>query len=408
MPTGETATPPTPAPPDGSLTCPRCRRPVETGLVTCPHCGVDLALAAALAERLALSVLPAESGTPFVGDAMLSRFGEFLMKKGYITAEHLDEALARQAEISRMGLKETLGQVLLEMRVMTREQLELASVEQVQELQSALRAANAQLEQRVADRTRELEQAYRRVTELDRLKSNFISNVSHELRTPLTKIKGFHALLAAEELGALTPEQAEGVEVMGRGVAELERLVGDLIQFATGARGEMELRLAAVPVGPLIERVADAARERAGRRGLSLVVRAPAAGLEVKADPERIRWVVSQLVDNAIKFTPAGGSVEAGAKPVEGGVRIWVADTGAGIAEERLPELFEPFHQLDGSATRKAGGTGLGLALVKMIVSAHGSAVSVVSRPGVGSRFSFDLTSAAADAPGPAAGGSAR
>ncbi len=408
MPTGQSATPPAPTPPDGSLVCPRCRRLVESGLVTCPHCGVDLALAAALAERLALSVLPAESDTPFVGDAMLSRFGEFLMKKGYITAEQLDEALARQGEISRMGLKETLGQVLLEMRVMTREQLELASVEQVQELQSALRTANAQLEQRVADRTRELEQAYRRVTELDRLKSNFISNVSHELRTPLTKIKGFHALLAAGDLGALTAEQAEGVEVMGRGVAELERLVGDLIQFATGARGEMELRLAAVPVGPLVEGVVEAARARAVMRGLSLAVRAPAAGLDVKADPERIRWVVAQLVDNAIKFTPAGGSIEAGAKPVGGGVRFWVADTGAGIAEERLPELFEPFHQLDGSATRKAGGTGLGLALVKMIVSAHGSAVSVVSRPGVGSRFSFDLpvaaAAASANAPDDAAG----
>ena len=92
---------------------------------------------------------------------MLSRFGEFLMKKGYITAAQLDAALGRQRELSATGVRETLGQVLLDMRVMTREQLELASVEQVQELQSALRSANAQLEQRVAERTRELQEAYR-------------------------------------------------------------------------------------------------------------------------------------------------------------------------------------------------------------------------------------------------------
>ena len=165
-----------------------------------------------LLERQALSVIPAAPGTPFVGDAMLSRFGEFLMKKGYITSGQLDAALGRQRELAGTGVRETLGQVLLEMRVMTREQLELASVEQVQELQSALRAANARLEQRVADRTRELEQAYRKLTELDRLKGNFISNVSHELRTPLTKIKGFNALLAAGD-----PGPAHGRAAAGRG-----------------------------------------------------------------------------------------------------------------------------------------------------------------------------------------------
>jgi signal transduction histidine kinase len=367
--------------------------------VACPHCGVDLALAAALAERQALSVLPSGSDAPFVGDVMLSRFGEFLMKQGYITPPQLDAALDRQKEKGRLGVKETLGQVLLELRVMTREQLELASVEQVQELQNALRSANAQLEQRVADRTKELERAYQRLTELDHLKSNFISNVSHELRTPLTKIKGFHALLAAGDLGALTPEQRQAVEVMGRGVSELERLVGDLIQFATGARGEMVLSPSAVPVGPLVEGVVASMRQRAAAHGLSLACIQPAAGVCVTADAERIRWVVAQLLDNAIKFTQDSGSVEAGAKVVGGGVRIWVADTGQGIAETRLPELFEPFHQLDGSATRKAGGTGLGLALVKMIVSAHGSAVSVVSRPGVGSRFSFDLPAAVPASP---------
>jgi signal transduction histidine kinase len=154
-----------------------------------------------------------------------------------------------------------------------------------------------------------------------------------------------------------------------------------------------------VPLGALVESVSASMRDRAAARGLTLACRPPAAGVNVTADAERIRWVISQLLDNAIKFTPGGGTVEVGAKPNNGRVRIWVADTGPGIAEERLPELFEPFHQLDGSATRKAGGTGLGLALVKMILTAHESAVSVDTRLGIGTRFSFELPAAA----GPAA-----
>lgn len=371
--------------------CPRCATIVTGRESTCSHCGVDLALAAVLMERLALSAVPAAPGTPFVGDAMLSRFGEFLMKKGYITQAHLDAALARQREIASEGGRETLGQVLLGLQLLTREQLELASVEQVQELQTALRQANAQLEQRVAERTRELQLAYRRLTELDRLKGNFISNISHELRTPLTKITGFNALLAAGDLGPLTDDQLQAVQVMGRGVAELNRLIGDLIQFATGARGEMQLRLAPVAMAPLIEAVLAGATDRATRRGVQVSAVLPADPFSATADGERLRWVLSQLVENAIKFTPSGGHVTVSAGLVGNRVQCSVTDTGQGIPEEELPKLFEAFHQLDGSATRREGGTGLGLAMVKMIVEAHDSRVTVESRVGEGSRFAFDL-----------------
>ena len=395
MTAGQKLDPPPETPGDSrTVRCPRCGGEVATGLAACPTCGIDVALAAVLLERQALRVIPAAPGTPFVGDAMLSRFGEFLMKRGYISSGQLDAALGRQRELAGTGVRETLGQVLLEMHVMTREQLELASVEQVQELQSALRAANARLEQRVAERTRELEQAYRKLTELDRLKGNFISNVSHELRTPLTKIKGFNALLAAGDLGPLTAEQQQAVEVMGRGVNELERLVADLIQFATGARGEMVLRSSAVPMAEALDRAVASVKGRAAAQGLSLTCIAPAPGVCVKADAEKLRWVLDQLLDNAVKFTPAGGRVEAGAEASGDRVRVWVSDTGPGIAEARLPELFEPFHQLDGSTTRRRGGTGLGLALVKMIVAAHQGTVSVDTRLGGGSRFTIDLPAA--------------
>jgi signal transduction histidine kinase len=374
--------------------CPRCRADVHPREATCPQCGVDLALAAALVERLALSVIPAEAGAPFLGDAMLSRFGEFLMKKGYITEAQLNAALARQREMSTTGVRETLGQVLLEMRVMTREQLELASVEQVQDLQTALRQVNTQLEQRVAERTKELQAAYQRLAELDQLKGNFINNISHELRTPLTKIKGFNMLLAAGDLGVLTEDQVQAVQTMGRGISELERLVADLIQFATGARGEMVLHQAPVAVGGILAECVSEATEKAKHRGVEVRLSVPDGLPQVTADGERIRWVLNQLIDNAVKFTPKDGAVTAGAVIAGGRVRVWVADTGQGISAEKMPELFEAFHQLDGSTTRRQGGTGLGLALVKMIVEGHQSNVAVESEPGKGSRFSFDLTMA--------------
>ena len=393
MPPSPTPTPPSPPPDEPQrFVCPKCASRVSASAVTCPGCGIDLALAAALIERLALAAQPADPERPFVGDAMLSRFGEFLMKKGYITAAQLDDALRRQKELSATGIRETLGQVLLELKVLTREQLELASVEQVQELQNALRQVNAELEQRVADRTRELQEAYRRLTELDRLKGNFVSNISHELRTPLTKIKGFHSLLVCGDLGEVTVEQLEALDVMGRGVAELERLVGDLIQFASGARGEMVLRPAVVLVDELLEVVTAVAGEKARARGIRLECAAAAgARAAVRGDAEKLRWVISQLLDNAIKFTPGGGRVAAGATLAGERVTFWVEDTGPGIAPDRLAELFEPFHQLDGSATRRQGGTGLGLTLVKMILEAHGTAVAVASTVGRGSRFMFEL-----------------
>jgi signal transduction histidine kinase len=152
----------------------------------------------------------------------------------------------------------------------------------------------------------------------------------------------------------------------------------------------MTLRPAVVSVADALERAVAAVRDRASAQGLSLVCH-PAPGLRMHADPEKMRWVIDQLLDNAIKFTPAGGRVDAGAERAADRVRIWVADTGPGIAESRLPELFEPFHQLDGSTTRRRGGTGLGLALVKMIVAAHRSTVAVDTEPGRGSRFSFGL-----------------
>jgi signal transduction histidine kinase len=126
-------------------------------------------------------------------------------------------------------------------------------------------------------------------------------------------------------------------------------------------------------------------------RGIVLNLELESSLPPVQADDEKLGWVLSQLLDNAIKFTPTGGVVTLRVLRNENMVMLNICDTGIGIAPEKIKEIFEPFHQLDGSATRRYGGTGLGLALVRQIVEAHGSLVSVVSTPDQGTTFSFPL-----------------
>jgi signal transduction histidine kinase len=154
----------------------------------------------------------------------------------------------------------------------------------------------------------------------------------------------------------------------------------------------MVLRPSVVLVDEWLSVAMAVAGEKARARGIRLEYEtAVGPGVAVKGDAEKLRWVVSQLLDNAIKFTPGGGRVAAGADLLGDRVRIWVEDTGPGISPDRLAELFQPFHQLDGSATRRQGGTGLGLRLVKMILEAHGTVASVDTPIGRGSRFTFEL-----------------
>jgi signal transduction histidine kinase len=378
------------------MICPSCCAQVGPGDADCPHCGVDLALAAALAERQALASIPARKDSPYFADVILPRFGEYLLRTGYIDAGQLEIALEKQMQFEAEGKRPTLGQVLLDMGVVTREQLDLASMQQVQELQNTLREMNQRLEQRVVQRTRELQRATEKLAELDQLKANFVSNVSHELRTPLTKIKGFNALLNDSALGPITADQKNALDVTSAAIGELERLIDDLTRFSASARGEMTLRPTPFSLHELADTVVRSARSRNGTHDVQILLEIPASFPRAMADVEKIKWVVTQLVENAIKFTPAGGCVTLGAEENGSRLRVLVRDNGTGIPSDRLHELFEPFHQLDGGTTRRHGGTGLGLALVKRIVEAHQSTVSVESAPGRGSTFSFELPIASA------------
>ncbi|MCJ7512249.1 MAG: HAMP domain-containing histidine kinase [Anaerolineales bacterium] len=326
---------------------------------------------------------------------MVPRIGEYLIEQGVLTEVQLGQALARQKEVAASGQARLLGQTLLEMGLVDRETLDRAITRQIIELHAALQEANRTLERRVIERTAELRRTLERLTELNQIKANLISNVSHELRTPLAHIKGYVELIQDEQLGPLNEEQRKAVTVMYRATDRLERLIEDLIEYSTASRAGMTIDLRRVDAAELADQVVSRSRSKADKAGVSLVLSIAPTVPAVHADREKIGWVLYQLLDNGIKFTPAGGSVEVSASADRELVTLIVRDTGIGIPQERLEEIFEPFHQLDGSPTRRYGGTGLGLALVKMILGAHGAQLQVESSEGQGTVFRFSLPTAA-------------
>lgn len=377
--------------PSPKLICPRCRALVGSQDKICPTCGIELELAAALIEREALAFTPETTPAPYVADIILPRFGAYLVKSSYITEDQLQIALDQQQRLAQQGQPETIGQILLSQGVITRERLDRASVRQVQELQSALIKANEELQQGINERTRDLHLALKRLGELNALKANFVSNISHELRTPVAQMQGYAELLERGLFGDLNKEQIEAVQVILRSGERLRILIDDLLRFATSMQGEMTLEWEAVDLVTLLDEVAASVRARVNAAHLSLETDLPPQAVIGRIDPGKIRWVVNQLLDNAIKFTPQTGRVQLQVEAGSGEIKISVMDTGIGIAAEALPAIFAPFYQLDGSSTRRFGGTGLGLAIVKRIVEAHRGRLDVSSQPNQGSQFSLYL-----------------
>lgn len=326
-------------------------------------------------------------------EMLIPRLGEYLVQKGLLSEDDLRKALAYQTSESAQGKQTLLGQALMDLNLITRESLDQVVTEQIIQLRSALQAANRNLEQRVKDRTAELNEALQRLSELSQMKANFVANISHELRTPLTHVKGYLELMVTESLGPISNEQKHGLQVSQRAAGKLEGMIDDLIMFSLATRGEMSMKLEKVDIRRLITLAVKSASSKAEERGVQLSMSAGEIPF-VQADPEKIGWAVNQLLDNAIKFTPSGGSVTADLR-VEGHnlVQISIADTGIGIPQDRFQEIFEAFHQLDGSSTRNYGGAGLGLSLVRQVVEAHGSLLDVQSVEGKGSTFKFPLLS---------------
>jgi signal transduction histidine kinase len=371
--------------------CPYCGQRLPFDSRVCPNCGLDLALVTLLAERAYAGGVPSATSLGPLPTAAIPKLGAFLLEQQLVTEDQLGLALARQHEAEARGARQLLGQTLVELGYVTRETIDQAVNRQILGLHAALTASNRQLEQRVEERTAELRRALERLSELNQLKANLISNVSHELRTPLAHIKGYAELMADGQLGVLNDEQSNALAVVRRATERLGRLIEDLIEFSSASRTGLALNLTPVVLPDLLAEAIDRSREKASKAGVLLALEAAETLPRPLADRERLGWVVHQLLDNAIKFTPDSGRVTVRAAPDARAVLVEVADTGIGIPRERIREVFEPFHQLDGSPTRRYGGTGLGLALVRLILDAHGAPLNVDSRVGEGTRITFTL-----------------
>jgi len=328
-------------------------------------------------------------------EMLVPRLGEYLVQRNFINNADLEKALAYQQKIAASDKPILLGQALIDLKLIDRPALEQAVTEQILHLRSALRAANRNLERRVQERTAELQKALGRLSEMSRMKANFISNVSHELRTPLTHIKGYIELLISGSLGDVSEEQNQALEVSQKSVLRLGEMIEDLIMFSLASKGALSIDQERVDIQHLAELVVKSATEKASVRGVTIQTEVDDNVPAVQADSQKITWVISQLLDNGIKFTPAEGRVVLSIKPEQDNLVIFsISDTGIGIPSSRIEEVFEPFHQLDETSTRRYGGAGLGLSLVRQIVEAHGSMLTVQSEEGHGTTFRFPLLAA--------------
>ncbi len=333
-------------------------------------------------------------------EVLVPRLGEQLVEAGLLTPDQLKQALDYQKQATAAGKPILLGQATIELGFLDRPTLDRAVTEQILRLRAALEDANRNLERRVQQRTTELEEALRKLSELSQLKANFVANISHELRTPLTHIRGYLELMQSKTLGPLTPEQTKAMDVSLQSTSRLQNLIEDLILFSLAARGEMTLTLAPVDFQQVTQKVIAHARSKAKNQQVFLEAAISPQVTFVKADQQKIGWALNHLLDNAIKFTKPGGHVRLNISPDAANekiVNIVVADTGIGIPKERINEIFEPFHQLDSSPTRRYGGTGLGLALVREIIEAHGARILVESEIDKGTVISFSLLAAKGD-----------
>lgn len=272
----------------------------------------------------------------------------------------------------------------------------------------------------LSDKTARLEATNRKLQELDQLKSNFLATVSHELRTPLTSIIGYSEMLAEGLAGPLAAEQLEYVRtIMEKGVSLLA-LITSILDLTRIEAGKLKLLPEAIDLPDLVDSAISCVRPQALKKGLDLSMAIDEGLGRPELDREKLRQCLVNLLANAVKFTPRGGRVTVRARradhlPATATGRfdgpdqyfqLEVEDTGIGIPAEQQARIFETFYQVDGGSTREFGGAGLGLAIVRSYVEAHGGEISVWSKPGEGSRFTLLLPRAvvASVTPGPTPG----
>ncbi len=265
---------------------------------------------------------------------------------------------------------------------------------------------NQSLENKVKKRTAALQQTNEELLRSTRLKDEFLANMSHELRTPLNAILGMTEGLQEQVYGDLNERQLQALKTVERSGSHLLELINDILDLAKIEAGQIELECAYTSINLLCQSSMTFIKQQALQKGIQLNIQIPLNLPSLLVDERRIRQVLINLLNNAVKFTPKGGRVNlevtqlppelppdlvTSDRPSPQYLRISVSDTGIGISPENIKKLFQPFIQIDSALNRQYEGTGLGLALVKRIVELHNGRVGLTSELGVGSCFTVDL-----------------
>jgi PAS domain S-box-containing protein len=254
---------------------------------------------------------------------------------------------------------------------------------------AAVAVMQARLYEAAQDAARRAEEAARRAEEASRIKDEFLATVSHELRTPLHAIIGWSTLLLER---SLDPTLAKGIEVIHRNAQAQGKLVEDILDVSRVITGKLRLELQPTDLAAIVRDAIEVVRASAVAKGIAIDFAPHAERFIVVADPERLQQVVWNLLSNAVKFTDPGGRVTIGIRREGSKLTISVSDTGRGIEPDFLPYVFDRFKQADSSTTRRVGGLGLGLAIVRHIVELHGGQVQAASEgPGEGATFVIAL-----------------
>ncbi|HEX2650278.1 MAG TPA: ATP-binding protein [Burkholderiales bacterium] len=250
--------------------------------------------------------------------------------------------------------------------------------------QAVIAIENVRLFNEIQDKGRQLEIA-------NQHKSEFLANMSHELRTPLNAVIGFSEVLMEKMFGDVNEKQLDYLNDIHSSGKHLLSLINDILDLSKIEAGRMELDLAEFDLGGALANAMTLVKERAQRNGVELALEADPALGAFRADERKFKQIMLNLLSNAVKFTSSGGNITVRARPVAGGLEVAVADTGVGIAPEDQGAVFEAFRQVGRDYTKKAEGTGLGLALVRKFVELHGGAIRLESEIGKGSTFTFTL-----------------
>ena len=308
---------------------------------------------------------------------------------GFIAAAWITRPVVELTRAAgRIAQGDFVTPVVVRERFAAKEMRELAHT--FNQMARQLSGAYLTLEDKVSQRTSELQSANQELARANKLKSEFLANVSHELRTPLSAIIGFSQILLDGIDGPVNEEQLQDITQVNKSGQSLLSLINQILDLSKIEAGKMELSLERVELPMLISAVLDSISPLAQEKGLRIDTRFPPGLPAVEGDAARLKQILINLLSNAVKFTDRG-HIEVIAQPSGRMVRIAVKDTGIGISREAQKLIFDEFVQGDGSSTRRHGGTGLGLSIVRKLVEMHGGAITVISEPGMGSTFTFTV-----------------